>query len=192
PTVLAVSRSSQPDAPALVPAGSTSLDPETAVRKSLEELEHTREYCQKILLDRPRLADDRTHRNVTDQTGHLNFWCDPAHGTLADFLFESPVRIDFNEIQNLSTGDVEEDLQVLLQRVNAIGHRVLLRDVTTSDVKQLGLAVVRAIIPGFHPLAVGHRIRSLGGTRLWTVPKRLGYKGITREDGDNPFPHPYP
>jgi len=193
PTVLAVSRSRLPDSPPLVPAGAASLTPEEAVRKSLEELEHTRAYSQEILLHTPRLTDDHPRfAHVIDQTDHLNFWCDRTNAPLADFLFRSPARVVLSEMTNLSTGVAEQDLHVLLQRVNGVGHRVLLCDVTTPDVADVGLAVVRAIVPGFHPLVVGHRIRSLGGTRLWTIPQRLGHEGITRERGDNPVPHPYP
>jgi ribosomal protein S12 methylthiotransferase accessory factor len=54
------------------------------------------------------------------------------------------------------------------------------------------LKVVRAIIPGFHPLFMGHKLRALGGSRLWQVPQSLGYQGINRDTGDNPAPHPYP
>jgi len=63
---------------------------------------------------------------------------------------------------------------------------------TTEDIGSLGLEVVRAVVPGYHPLVVGHRIRALGGRRLWEVPQRLGFRGITKESGDYPFPHPYP
>ncbi len=87
PSILAVSRSANFDAPPLVPAGSTSPAPEEAVRKSLEELEHTRTYCHKIKMYAPRLATDSSYANVTDQTSHLNFWCDPANTSLADFFF---------------------------------------------------------------------------------------------------------
>jgi ribosomal protein S12 methylthiotransferase accessory factor len=59
-------------------------------------------------------------------------------------------------------------------------------------VEDLGLKVVRAVIPGYHPLVMGHRLRALGGKRLWTIPQKLGFKGITTEIGDNPYAHPYP
>jgi len=192
PTILAVSRSNVPDAPPLVPAGATSLSPEEAVRKSLEELEHTRDYSHKIMVHMPRLADDPNHDNVEEQIDHLNFWCSHAHSDLADFLFSSKVRREFNEIEDLATGVPEIDLQVLLKRIAEVDHSVLLCDLTTPDVREVGLTVIRALIPGFHPLVVGHRIRSLGGKRLWTVPQKLGYPGIVSESGDNPSPHPYP
>jgi ribosomal protein S12 methylthiotransferase accessory factor len=76
--------------------------------------------------------------------------------------------------------------------VEATGCRVYLCDVTTPDVRELGFSVVRAVLPGYHPLALGFAFRARGGRRLYEVPQRLGHKGITRERGENPIPHPYP
>jgi ribosomal protein S12 methylthiotransferase accessory factor len=192
PTVLAISRGSAPDAVPIVFAAAAALNPSQAIRKSLEELEHTRAYCQVILCEWPRLTRDPDYCNVLDQESHLNFWCDQDNTHLADFIFESNISVNFNDIPNAATGDPGRDLSVLGRKVRAIGHRMLLCDLTTPDVRELGLAVVRAIVPGFHPLVVGHRVRALGGHRLWEIPQKLGYRGINRESGDNPLPHPYP
>ena len=192
PTVLALARGAAPEAPGLVAAAAASLDPEQAVRKSLEELDHTRAYCQKIKNEQPRLAADPNYEQVVNQESHLNFWCDSANAPHAGFLFASPERQAFSDLANLATGDPGRDLAVLVERVRAVHHQVLLCDVTTPDVSELGLAVVRALIPGFHPLAMGHHLRSLGSRRLWEVPRKLGYAGISPASGDNPYPHPYP
>lgn len=193
PTILSTLIGDNPGTPALVVAASSSLDPEQAARNSLEELALTRLYSQSMLTNAPRLIPDPPeYASVCDQRSHLNFWTD--HGTLplAEFLFASPVRIDFSEIDSLATGDAVGDVRVMVERVHAVGERVVLCDVTTDDVRELGFTVVRAVIPGFHPLHVGHQVRSLGGTRLWRVPRALGYPGITPQTGDNPTPHPYP
>ena len=79
------------------------------------------------------------------------------------------------------------DATAVSTRIAATGHRPLLCELTTPDVAELGLAVVRAVVPGYHPLVSGHRYRALGGRRLREVPRRLGYRA-----GDNPLPHPYP
>jgi ribosomal protein S12 methylthiotransferase accessory factor len=192
PTILAVSLGSAADAPYLVPAGSASLDPEEAVRKALEELEHTREYCQKIMMHSPRIAHDTDFHEIQDQIGHLNMWCDPHWAPLAAFLFASEKQVDFDSIPKLTTGAPKSDLDRLVTMIHDIDHKVLTRELTTPDMADLGLAVVRAVIPGFHPLVVGHHIRSMGGRRLWTVPQKLGHAGITAATGDNPAPHPYP
>ena len=193
PTVLSVLQSPGEEMPALVFAASTALSSETAIRKSLEELAHTRRYCHTIKEWMPRLVPNPpSHDNVVDQMSHLNFWTDHNNAPLADFILASKTRIDFEDMVNLETGDPRRDLEVLSQKVRSVGHRLLVIDMTTPDVGDLGLSVVRALIPGFHPLFMSYRNRSLGGTRLWEVPQRLGYAGITPETGDNPSPHMYP
>jgi ribosomal protein S12 methylthiotransferase accessory factor len=192
PTILSILQHPAPDAPALVFAASASLDPEQAVRKSLEELAHTRGLAQQLKSNLPPLVPGSDYEHVVNQYRHVHLYCDHANTPLADFLFASNARVAFEDIDNLATGDPQRDLQILVDRVRGVNHRVLVADLTTPEVRQLGLAVVRAIIPGFHPLFMGHRLRALGGTRLWEVPQKLGFQGITRELGDNPAPHPYP
>jgi ribosomal protein S12 methylthiotransferase accessory factor len=193
PTVLSVMQHASEEQPAMVVAASTSLDPEEAVRKSLEELAHTRRYSQQINVKLPRLVvDPPHHENVTGQISHLNFWCDPQNVKYADFLFASRKRMDFEELPNLATGDARRDLAVISRAIESTGHRVVLVDVTTSDVRELGFSVIRAVVPGYHPLALGFAYRARGGRRLYEVPQKLGHKGITRESGENPIPHPYP
>ena len=189
PTFLAVGRGRS--AP-LVVAAATSLDPFEAARKVLEELAHTHTYCQYLRNEEPRLVPERTYKNIVTQRDHLNFWQDPAHQSFADFLTASNQTQDFHSLANLSSGDPRRDLQILISRIGSAGNRVLLNDLTTTDVREFGLAVVRAVIPGFHPLVIGHSFRALGGYRLWEIPQKLGHSGIDRKTGDNPLPHPYP
>ncbi|MBV8539434.1 MAG: YcaO-like family protein [Pseudonocardiales bacterium] len=193
PAVLSVLRGHHDGAPALVVAASASPSLPDAARKSLEELAHTRRYAQLIATCGARLAPDPPHyHGVQGQRDHLNFWADHRNLPLADFLFASPERVDYDDLPNPGTGDPVEDLRLLVNRITGVGERVLLVDLTTPDVGGLGFSVVRAVVPGLHPLQLGHRLRALGGRRLWTVPQRLGHPGISPSTGDNPAPHPYP
>lgn len=192
PSILSVIQHPSPEAPALLVAASAELDPEEAVRKSLEELAHTRRLALQLKTTLPPLAPDVDHESLVDQDSHIHLFCDHTNAALADFLISSKREMGFNEIKNLSIGDPQKDLTMYLEAIAAVGHQVLLSDLTSSDMKDLGLWVVRAVIPGFHPLCMGHPFRALGGTRLWTIPQALGYQGITQETGDNPIAHPYP
>jgi ribosomal protein S12 methylthiotransferase accessory factor len=192
PTILGVLRGQTFDAPALVFAASADPDPEEAVRKSLEELAHTRRLSQELTVRRSPFVPVAGYENVGSQDDHVHFYCDYDRVALAEFIFSSEKYIDFSDIENLSTGNAEKDLQMIVKKINVVGHKALLADLTTPDVAELGLTVVRALIPGFHPLFIGHRFRAKGGSRLWEVPQKLGFPGITRESGDNPAPHPYP
>lgn len=193
PTIFAAATSNSAEAPALVCAAATHLDPEQAARKCLEEVAHTRVLAQalKSSMPAPQSSPD-DYDKVVDQDGHIRFYGEHHNADLASFLFSSPFSIRFRDIKDLSTRNPEQDLGILIRAIHGVSHRVLLSDLTTADVAKLGLAVVRAIIPGFHPLFLGHRIRALGGTRLWSLPQALGYKGISPVEGDNPAPHPYP
>ena len=192
PTVLAVSRHPSPECAALVVAASASLDPARATRSALEELAHTGKYCQEIVRELPRLEPGDTRRTVVDPETHLNYWCDHGNAAGAEFLFASDKEVAYDALDDAATGNAVDDLRELSARVAATGHRPLLCELTTPDVAELGLAVVRAVVPGYHPLVSGHRYRALGGRRLWEVPQRLGYPGIDPQGGDNPLPHPYP
>jgi ribosomal protein S12 methylthiotransferase accessory factor len=193
PTILSVLRNSTPGAASFVVAGSTSLDPEVAAAKSLEELAHTRRYSQYTKTSLQPLPRDTPHDEcVIDQVTHIRFWADEANLPMSDFLFTSNRRVEFGELACHATGSPAGDLERLVAMVGSVGERVLIKDVTTPDVAEFGISVVRAVIPGFHPLHLGHTNRAFGGKRLWEIPQLLGYPGISRDSGANPAPHPYP
>jgi ribosomal protein S12 methylthiotransferase accessory factor len=165
-----------PQAPARIFSAATSLDPEQAVRRSLEMLAHVQQYCYLLWKEVPRVSDDPGE--ITDQSDHLNYWSDHGHAANAGFLFASRERVGFDEIENLSSGESSRDLRLVLERIRSVGYQALLADLTTPDIAGLGLRVARAVIPGLQPLFFGFRTRALGGHRLRT--------------GDNPAPHPFP
>ncbi|MDB5072614.1 MAG: Ribosomal protein methylthiotransferase accessory factor [Candidatus Eremiobacteraeota bacterium] len=189
PAIIAVLQSEAPDRPAYVVAAAADADPEVAVRKALEELPHTRRYSQRIKDELDPIADDGVFDHVTTQIDHLNFAAGHEHRPYFTFLFASKQRRSFDELNNLSTGVPATELALLASRVESVGHRVLVADLTSEDVAACGMRVTRTVIPGFHPLFMGHRIRPLGGTRLYEVPKRLG---LDVQPGANPAPHPFP
>jgi ribosomal protein S12 methylthiotransferase accessory factor len=100
--------------------------------------------------------------------------------------------VDFDDLPSPATGDPARDLRMLVESISRVGHRTVVCDLTTPDVAELGFSVVRAVVPGFHPLFMGFENRALGGRRLAEVPRRLGCTRIETELGDTALPHPYP
>jgi ribosomal protein S12 methylthiotransferase accessory factor len=192
PTILSVVRNDLPDAPALIFAAASHPDPEKALQKSLEEVAFTGLLAQQLKRETPPISVENDYSSVVDQDCHVRLYGEHSNYHLAKFLFESEKRIEFSEIENLSTGKPKRDLEILIHHVHSVNHRVLIADITSPDVSALGLWVIRAVIPGFHPLFMGHHIRALGSSRLWEIPQKLGYKGLDKKGGDNPAPHPYP
>lgn len=198
PTVMAVLKSDNQDQPAMVVAAATDPDPEIAVRKSLEEVAHTRRYADMVKRFSPPERLERfagPNFGVGQQQDHLLYWSLHQHVSQAEFLCASEVREEFDDMENLTSGTdgSMRDLLVLLsKKVANTGHRVLLVDLTTPDIAALGLHVVRAVIPGFHPMFMGHDVRSLESKRLRHVPVTRGFDPRGGNGEVNPLPHPYP
>jgi ribosomal protein S12 methylthiotransferase accessory factor len=192
PTILSVQTNNIPTRPALTVATSCSPSPTEAAVKSLEELAHTYHYMVKMNQLERSGNNILTTEQVINQESHMRYWCDHRHINQADFLFNGNRRISFDNITRISGDSREEMLSTIIKKIENVGNRVIVCDLTTPDVRELGLTVVRALIPGFNPLLMGHNNRALGGTRLWTVPEKIGYSRISSDRVDNPIPHPFP
>jgi len=190
PTIVATLKFEN-EGPAFALAASTDLSPENAVRKALEELAHTYRYCSRVM-GYPELEEEPGFDNIKTQAQHLQFHANSKNLGASNFLFDSDERKDFDEIKDLSSGDDKKDLSSLVNKINKMGYQCIGIDLTTADIEQTGLSITRSVIPGFNPLFMGHSLRSLDGKRLWSVPQKMGYKGISKETGDNSFPHPFP
>lgn len=191
PAFLGVLRGRHPGPPAAVFSAACDPSPERAAERCLDELALAWRHGWMVGSGLPGLDPGPGSEHVLTQVDHLGFWCDPAHLPLAGFLLESPERVELGEIADLSTGDPTADLGRLVEQLEAASLRVLLADLTTPDVRLAGLTAVRAVVPGLHPLFMGHATRALGGVRLHEVPRRLGRPVLEPGAGDNPAPHPF-
>ena len=192
PAVMVVQTHKSPEMPGIAFACSAALDAEEAVCKALEEATHTARWMFYIKQRQGRLDPGENFSNVDEQERHLQFWASHDNRRLADFIFANSEVVSFNELPNLGTGDPKRDYDLLIDRVQTTGHRVLAVDITPPDVADTGLYVVRVLVPGYHPLIMGYRIRATGGRRLWAIPQKIGFPRLNPAVGDNPLPHPFP
>lgn len=190
PCAMAVACHDDPSQPALTVAAASHPVADVAVRKCLEELEHTRFYARRVKATAAPLDPKRVDE-ICEQEQHIRFWAERSNRHLADRLFES------NSERPLSAAvRSSDDTTALLRLVRAsladVGLHMFCVDVTTQEIRELGLHVVRAVVPGLHPLVIGHRRRALGGRRLYEVPARLGYDTPDLPLHDPTNPHPFP
>jgi ribosomal protein S12 methylthiotransferase accessory factor len=81
----------------------------------------------------------------------------------------------------------------LARRVEAAGSTLYAVDVTSPDVRELGLVVLKTLAPELCALDVPHSARFLGGRRLFEAPVQLGLREHPLHERDvNPEPHPFP
>ncbi|PZR53901.1 hypothetical protein DNL40_06345 [Xylanimonas oleitrophica] len=172
---------------------SSALDPVRAVRKAVLEAVHTWIYTLGCVdsdgwvfraveagLMAPGLyldhrADRRyldsagaSFRHVRDLGAHVQVWLDPRVHHLAE-RFTAPVHGTV-PVQEVAPGDVAR----LRQRLHEDGHRVITHDLTTRDVAQTSLRVVRTLVTGLVPNAPA-AFRYLGMPRFADAARSRGW-----------------
>jgi ribosomal protein S12 methylthiotransferase accessory factor len=109
---------------------------------------------------------------------------DPSSQASLDFLINSPILLRLSEIVSRFTPTPA------LDALTAAGLHAIVVDVTTSDVRSLGLQVQRVLVPGAQPLDNDHLYPYLGGARLKSVPSKV--RRFDVHQVWNSDPHPFP
>jgi ribosomal protein S12 methylthiotransferase accessory factor len=194
PSVLSIALSDAPTSPAVAVAAASASRPERALIQCLEELAHTRKFAKQVMEFMPAIPPEveKGHPGVQDQRDHLRFYCPQSSKSFVEFCWDSTDKRRFEELPSCAEGSDELELETAVAEVARNGLDPVACDLTTPDVRALGLSVIRVVVPGLHPLFMGHGTRALGGTRLYTVPEKLGHRGLEPRDLGNPYPHPFP
>jgi ribosomal protein S12 methylthiotransferase accessory factor len=167
---------------------SANLDPTLAAVKALMEAAQVRLWL-KLLRREPPRAYREDFSDVITFEDHVRLYASPER--IADVAFLNSAR----EVAAPSPppADPQSALRRCLDALAARGHDVIAVELTTPDVAELGLHVVKVLVPGLAELNADHNYPRLGGTRLYTVPRALGHLDRdSRESELNPTPHPFP
>jgi ribosomal protein S12 methylthiotransferase accessory factor len=114
----------------------------------------------------------------------------PEQRPAFDFLIDSPHRRRLDDMGTAAPADAAGRLRHLVARLAAMDMDVVAVDLTTRELRDLGLWVVRAVIPGLMPMTSEYRARFLGTPRLYEYPRRAGYGALDERDV-NPYPQPF-
>ena len=197
PSVFATMRRPAEFGPVLCVSSVTRLSPREMVRKALREVGQGLPYLRFLLHQlrdwqpAPDFSDLRTfdhHCTLYAKRPELIpaalSFCDEPHGEAV-----------LSELSDRSSGSVLTNLETCVEMVRQAGdYEVIVVDITTPDVRELGLHVVRVLVPGLVPLHGNHSFPYLGVRRLWELPSKLGWEASGRDaaTGLNPYPHPFP
>jgi len=167
------------------------LSPTEALRKALLEL------CQSYLGESNRMHQGgytpaiRSFEDVHEPEDHGALFCSVTTLPELAFLLESDRIQRVEDLRDQSTGRASDDLETCLGMLARAGSRVAYADVTTPDIRPLGLRVVRTMAGGLQPMHFGFGRERRGGTRLYEAPHALGYAPRPRTESElNPCPHP--
>jgi ribosomal protein S12 methylthiotransferase accessory factor len=137
-------------------------------------------------------ADER--RAVSVLKGALAIGSPRMSGAM-DFLLRTPDHLRTKRMPPLpapSTGseDGKERMHRVIDACTRAGHKVYAFDLTTPDLRTIGLHVARVVIPSLQPLSFSPHARYLGHPRVYQLPGLLGHRSLT-EGGLNSDPQPF-
>lgn len=194
PVILVLLRGTAGHLPHTVMGISVDLDPKKALMLALEEICLSWVGMKRYALAEKDYKPSKDYQDVNTLTLHgLVHAVDPDLGRSLEFLNPSGKQISFQGIKNNYDKNMVNNIQHLVDKLNAKDLNVVVKDLTTIDVDEAGFKVIRAVVPGMQPLDVNFARRYLGGKRLYEVPCQMGLKSQPLAEEDlNPYPHMFP
>lgn len=156
---------------------------EAATKAELECLQGT-VFAGHHLAGQPELGG-LTPDAVTDFDRHAVFYTARPERVVSLPLLQSVPR---PEPASSPAKDASVELAHLVDHLAGAGVDLFYRELTTVDLRQIGLRVVRVLAPSLTPIHHDHRLPFLGGTtadRTWRYPD-------LEPLGPFPSPHPHP
>ncbi|SRR5216683_8339265 len=193
PSILLILVSKSQTVPVLTVTTATHPDPYRALTKVIDEGVSTRNFCigmlRKGYISKVSVTNPSEFTHLED---HLFAYVHPEMLGNFDFLLKNPISMSFRELPNLSNHNLAVTLKDILAIFSNLNMEVIAVDITTEDIKEAGFTVLRVLIPGLEPLSQDHNIRFLGRTRLYELPKYMGYDSKIRyESYITKLPHPF-
>jgi ribosomal protein S12 methylthiotransferase accessory factor len=177
--------------PAVTVAAASHADPLIAFRKVIDEGVATRKYtigCVRQLGGRQPIVHD--YSRITTFEDHTLLYAHPAMKAHLEFLLGNKDCIDVNHINAHLLR--RYTLRDIVNMLRAKEMDILVADLTTQEVAEVGFRVVKVIIPQLQPLSPDHNARFLANRRLHDVPKRLGLRSTLNDEAEiNEIPHPF-
>lgn len=166
----------------------TALDPVRAYAKAIREISPAHAIMSQ---ERPLPADVS---EFCELTHGADYYGRGGHRSDFDFLLGRTASrplgaIGCSSLANPEASD-EQQLRFLVDRLKALGLEAVALDLTTDELRDVGLWVVRVIIPSLVPISFVYRARYLGTPRIEETARRWG-RGALADVEINPGPLPF-
>lgn len=193
PTVLAVVRNAANGVAPLALGAASACDPVAACRKAVIEGFPTRGWAKAEQRDGSVIDPAGGFAQVRTFDDHVRLSLHPEAIAAAGFLDSSTERVSVSEIPAVPHGTPAGAIRALASLMQAQGVDLTAVDVTSPDVREGGMHVVKVFSAALGPLDAGYHQRFLGNRRMRQRAHELGLAPApTGVDGLNPWPHPFP
>ena len=175
-----------------VVAATCDLDPQRALAKIYRELASLR-IALRSHARSPR-AQEVTGQDMTVVGGALADAA-PSMRHVFDFLLEGPrpsrwlTDMGRPELRGIRESS-DDSLDRVVSALERVGSEAVVVDLTTDEARQVGMHVVKTLVPEAVPLSFSHHARYLATPRLYEAPRAMGLKAHD-EAGINPVRQPF-
>jgi ribosomal protein S12 methylthiotransferase accessory factor len=169
----------------------SNLNGNRALLKSLIETAQSRPYLRYVFNENRKWRIKKNFININTFDDHARVYTQNPSliKNLKIYSYKNKIK---TKIDNKSEGTIK-DLRKVLSMLKYKGYDVLIIDLTTEDVHDLGFHVVKVLIPGLQPLHGDHRFPFLGGERLYQIPYKMKKQTRPTEETEIfTYPHPFP
>lgn len=200
PTVLAMIEDPRPGAgvASYCASGAHPVAAEAVYAAMVEVCSSIGVYQPSFAAERPRaraLAADASL--VQEMRDHVLLYSAPeAVERLAFLDRDGPAvgaRARFGAAEALwRADDLAGDLDRLATAVLAVADDIVVVDQRAAVLAPFGLACVKVLVPGLHPVTFGHQYRRISDARLASARRWLAGRETGVQPGRNPHPHNFP
>lgn len=186
PAVLALVRPRAADGVPVAFGSASALSVDRAWRKALCEAMKSRRWLRRLIQeqeDAPQMPSE-----ILDFHDHALFYCSTRSAWL-DFFDASSKRVLSGSVSSLESSTPRAAKAALAERLAANGVDAYAVDLTTPEVADVGLAVVRVIAPQLYPMSVGWGFELLGDEAR--LNRLRSARGLAESTARN-LPHPFP
>lgn len=166
----------------------TALDPATAYAKAICEISPALSVMSRERTLPSDVAD------FCELTHGADYYGRGGHRSDFEFLLGHAASRPLDDIGQDSLVDPgasgEQKLRFLVGRLNALGMEAIALDLTTEELRDVGLWVVRVVIPRLVPISFVYRARYLGTPRIGETARQWG-RGALADVEINPGPLPF-
>ena len=131
--------------------------------------------------------------DITEFKHHVKLYSLEENLHRLDFVFSDTSKIPLSNYSSLEKKTRKDDLAICLGMIKQKGFDVVVIDVTSPDIRDIGYSVIKVLIPGMQPLNGDHNYPFWGGRRLCQMPVNMGITTtVTKFENLNRDPHPFP
>lgn len=159
------------------------LDKKLVIIGALEEALMTRAWIRDkmMLKNKNKSADPSEIKTIVERAF---YWSAKEKISDLDFWLNGPsVSFKINR-------EKQVNLPQILKKLKPTGIALYFVEITSSIVKDFPIYVVKVVSPQLQPVYLDERYKYLGKERLFSSPKKMGYKA-RGEAGLNNIPHPF-